>query len=101
MQRSLGVLRLGTLITPNHHGLWLFLGIALRALGCCDDADDAWQRAIDLAPPKARATVQRIIGFQINHRPNNDAHRLERIFQRMKLRPQCRLYAFACLIATP
>jgi hypothetical protein len=48
-----------------------------------------------------RRRCERIIGLEIPHRPADDAHRDERILQRMELRPQRRLDPRAGLVAVP
>ncbi len=52
-------------------------------------------------PRRARRRGERIVGFELDHRPHGHAHRGERFLQRMKLRPQRRLDAVAGLVAGP
>ena len=44
---------------------------------------------------------QRVVGLELDHRPDHDPHRGQRVFQRMKLRPQGAVDAFARLVALP
>ncbi len=50
---------------------------------------------------KMRCGGQRIVGLQVDHRPDGDAHRPERVLQRVELRQQSRLDAVAGLVARP
>jgi hypothetical protein len=45
----------------------------------------------------ARRRRQRIVGFHVDHRPDDDAHRPQRVLQRMELRQQRGLDAAAVL----
>ena len=47
------------------------------------------------------AEIDRVVGFELDHRPHGHAHRGERCFQRMKLGPQRRLDAIAGLVLVP
>jgi len=44
---------------------------------------------------------QCVVGFELDHRPCDDAHRHERCLQRMKLRPQRALDSGAGFVAGP
>ena len=46
-----------------------------------------------------RCGSQRVVGFELDHRPHDYAHRGERFLERMKLLPQRRLDAVAGLVA--
>ncbi len=48
-----------------------------------------------------RGGRERVVGFELDHRPHHHAHRDERFFQRMELREQRRLDAGAGLVARP
>ena len=48
-----------------------------------------------------RGRRERIVGLELDHRPRRHAHRRERLFERVELRPQRRLDAFAGLVAGP
>ena len=48
-----------------------------------------------------RCGGQRIVGLELDHRPDRDAHRRERVLQRMELRQQRGLDPFAGLVACP
>ena len=50
---------------------------------------------------EVRRGGQRIVRLELDHRPDGDAHRGERLLQRMKLRQQRRLDALAGLVAGP
>jgi peptidyl-prolyl cis-trans isomerase A (cyclophilin A) len=49
----------------------------------------------------ARAGRETVVGFEIGHRPNGDAHRGETVFERLKLRDQRRLHSIAGFVAGP
>ena len=49
----------------------------------------------------ARGGGQRVVRLELDHGPYGDAHGRERFFQRMELREQRRLDAFAGLVAGP
>ena len=49
----------------------------------------------------ARRRRERIVGLELDHRPDDDAHRGERVLERMELREQRRLDALAGLVAGP
>src|SRR5262249_3147979 len=44
---------------------------------------------------------ERVVGLELDHRPYDHTHRGERFLQRVELRPERRLDAFACLVAGP
>ena len=44
---------------------------------------------------------ERIVRFQLNHRPHDDAHGLQRFLERVELRPQSRFDAVAGLVPAP
>jgi hypothetical protein len=44
---------------------------------------------------------ERIVGLELDHRPHGDTHRGERLFERVKLRPQRRIDAGGRLVAGP
>ena len=48
-----------------------------------------------------RRRGQRVVGLELDHRPRDDAHGDERLFERVKLRPQRGLDAFARFVAGP
>ncbi len=48
-----------------------------------------------------RGRSQRVVGFQLDHRPDDDAHRGERALQRLELSPQRRLDSLAGLVIGP
>jgi len=48
-----------------------------------------------------RGGGERVVRFELDHRPDGDAHRGKRFFQRVKLRGQCRLDSLAGLVARP
>ena len=48
-----------------------------------------------------RGRSERIIGFELDHRPDDNAHRRERLLERMELREQRGLDAGAGLVARP
>ena len=48
-----------------------------------------------------RRRSERVIGFELDHRPHDHAHRRERLFERMELREQRGLDACAGLVAGP
>ena len=48
-----------------------------------------------------RGRSERIIGFELDHRPDDNAHRRERLFERMELREQRGLDAGAGLVVRP
>src|SRR5205085_7949279 len=48
-----------------------------------------------------RGRSERIIGFELDHRPDDNAHRRERLFERMKLCEQRGLDAGAGLVVCP
>src|SRR5882762_8007400 len=50
---------------------------------------------------EARGRGEGIVGFQLTHGPHDHAHRGECIFERMKLREQCRFDAVTRLVARP
>src|SRR5690606_16164278 len=49
-------------------------------------------------PRRAR---ERVVRLELDHRPHDDAHRVERLLERMKLREQLRLDPFAGLVVGP
>ncbi len=48
-----------------------------------------------------RGRSERIIGFELDHRPDDNAHRRERLLERMELREQRGLDAGAGLVVRP
>ena len=48
-----------------------------------------------------RGGGQRVVGFELDHRPHGDAHRGQRLLERLKLRQQRRLDAVGGLVARP
>ena len=48
-----------------------------------------------------RGRSERIIGFELDHRPDDNAHRRERLLERMELREQRGLDAVAGLVIRP
>src|SRR4029077_2375509 len=48
-----------------------------------------------------RGRSERIIGFELDHRPDDNAHRHERFLERMELREQRALNAGASLVVRP
>ena len=48
-----------------------------------------------------RGRSERIIGFELDHRPDDNAHRGERLLERMELRQQRALDAGAALVVCP
>ena len=48
-----------------------------------------------------RGRSERIIGFELDHRPDDNAHRRERLLERMELREQRGLDAVAGLVVRP
>jgi hypothetical protein len=48
-----------------------------------------------------RGRSERIVGFEFNHRPDDNAHRRERFLQRMELREQRGLDPCAGLVTRP
>ena len=48
-----------------------------------------------------RGRSERIIGFELDHRPDDNAHRRERLLEGMELREQRGLDACACLVVRP
>ena len=48
-----------------------------------------------------RGRSERIIGFELDHRPDDNAHRRERLLERMELREQRALDAGAGLVVRP
>jgi len=48
-----------------------------------------------------RGRSERIIGFELDHRPDDNAHRRERLLERMELREQRALNAGAGLVVRP
>jgi len=48
-----------------------------------------------------RGRRQRIVGFELDHRPDDYAHRRERLLERMELREQCALNAGAGFVTLP
>src|SRR5437764_13962040 len=48
-----------------------------------------------------RRRGESIVRFELDHRPDGDAHRLERILERLKLRQQVGLDSFAGLVVGP
>ena len=48
-----------------------------------------------------RGRSERIIGFELDHRPDDNAHRRERLLERMELREQRALDAVAGLVVRP
>ena len=49
----------------------------------------------------ARGRGERVVGLELDHRPDGDAHRRERLLERMELRAQRRVDAVAGLVAGP
>ena len=49
----------------------------------------------------ARRRGERVVGLELDHRPDDDAHRGERVLERMELREQRRLDAGRGLVAGP
>ena len=49
----------------------------------------------------ARGGRERVVGLELDHRPDRDAHRRERVLERMELRAQRRVDAVAGLVAGP
>ena len=47
------------------------------------------------------ADGERVVGLELDHRPDDHAHRRERLLERLELRPQRRLDAVAGLVARP
>src|SRR4029077_449439 len=48
-----------------------------------------------------RGRSERIIGFELDHRPDHNAHRRERLLERMELRAQRGLDAGAGVVVAP
>ena len=48
-----------------------------------------------------RGGRERVVRLELDHRPHDDAHRGQRLFERMELREQRRLDALAGLVARP
>ena len=48
-----------------------------------------------------RGRSERIVGFELDHRPDDDAHRGQRLLERMELREQRALDAVAGLVSRP
>src|SRR6516225_7498473 len=46
-----------------------------------------------------RGRSECIVGLEFDHRPHQHSHRLQRLFENWELREECRIYAFASLIA--
>ena len=49
----------------------------------------------------ARGRSERVVGLELDHRPDRDAHRRERLLERLELRAQCGVDALAGLVAGP
>ena len=50
---------------------------------------------------EVRSRGEAIVGLELDHRPDRDAHRVQRVFQRLKLRPQVWLDPFAGFVVRP
>ena len=49
----------------------------------------------------ARGRGERVVGLELDHRPHGDAHRGERLLERLELRQQRRVDALPGLVARP
>ena len=92
-------LRVADLLAPAIH---LHHPVARDALGQVlvvgPDADLLDARVLRGDP---RGGGQRVVGLELDHRPHRDAHRGERLFQGMELRPERAIDAFAGLVVGP